>query len=183
MLSVQTRTFARAFCAVLLYGFAACANAQVNSAGGQSVGKARILLSLSDTASLERVTFKTLDTRISPRDHYRPGPPTKIVLADPRFFLEAWRLIGAQGVPPNVDFSKNTVILIATDTYGGGNMEVAVDSVFRSGTRLYVIVQEYSNGLLTDEGSRSTIALLIPGVFGGPSVTFIGRQIMDRFAK
>lgn len=183
MPSVHTWKFARAVFAVFLYGFVGCENGQVKSAAGQSVGKPGILLALSDTASFERVTFKTLDTHISPRDHFRPGPPTKIVLADSRFFAEAWRLIGAQGAPPDVDFSKNTVILIATDTYGGGNMEVAVDSVFKSGTRLYVIVQEFSNGLLTDEGSRSTIALLIPGVFGDPSVTFIGRQIVNRFPK
>ena len=169
--------------AVVVLAFAGaigCANNSQVSTTQSSDMRVGEIFGQADTAPILRVAFDTLRTQIAIRDRLTPGPSTKIVLRESRFFPDAWRAVGAQGTPPAVDFKKNTVVLIGTDTYGGGNMDVAVDSVFRVGKKLYVIVQEYSNGDMSDVSSRGTIALLIPGAFDPAAVTFMGRPVTER---
>ena len=168
------------FCVFFMAGLASCANGQ-KPVDRNAVTQSS-LFSPSDTAVLHRVSFDTLATHNYPRDQIVPGPSTRIVLRKPEFFPEAWRAIGARGVPPTVDFAKYTVVLIGTDTYGSGDMNVAVDSVFQAGQTLYVIVQEYSNGAMIDVPSRGSLALVVPGVFDPASVTFIGRPTVNRLS-
>jgi hypothetical protein len=171
----------QSFLASALAGAIGCTNRSQDIASQDTRLRVADIVAPADTAPIARVAFDTLPTHIAIRDRLTPGPSTRIVLRDSLFLPDAWRAVGAQGRPPVVDFKKNTVVLIGTDTYGGGNMDVAVDSVFSVGRKLYVIVQEYSNGKMTDVSSRGTLALLVPGVFPSEAVTFIGRPVIDRF--
>jgi hypothetical protein len=166
--------------ALVLTGVMGCANSSQDTTSQTGHGRLGDIVAPPDTAPIVRVAFDTLPTHIVPKDHFNPGPSTRIVLRNSEFFPDAWRAVGALGIPPVVDFKKNTVVLIGTNTHTSGNMDVAVDSVFSVGGKLYVIVQEYSNGKMEDISSRGTVALLIPGVFDPAAVTFIGRPITER---
>lgn len=166
--------------ALVLTGAMGCANSSQDTTSQTRRGRLGDIVAPPDTTPVARVAFDTLPTHIGIRDRLTPGPSTRIVLRGSQFLPDAWRAVGAQGTPPTVDFKKNTVVLIGTDTYGGGNMDVTVDSVFSVGKKLYVIVQEYSNGKMEDVSSRGTLALLVPGVFDPAAVTFIGRPVTER---
>jgi len=142
-----------------------------------------LLLTAADFAKMRRVPADTISTQIDPVDAYVTGPATRLVVrgrvAGPGDLAKAWAFVVGRGTPPVLDFSKDAALFIATVEHGTGNWHVVADSVFATGTMLYVVVHEYSDCTATDIMSRGITVLRVP-VAGWSQVTFVERPFEER---
>lgn len=82
------------------------------------------------------------------------GARRRDVIRDRAQWAAFWREMRSGGggggtnsaVPPEVDFSRDMVVVAAMGTRGSGGHRVAIDSVTRSEGRLLIVVREVSPG-------------------------------------
>ena len=111
-----------------------------------------VLSANQDTEKGTPVPFTQLDPK-------RPGPLTtnsgivkrlRIVIRDRDAWVELWKQLSSKQFPqpplPEIDFSREMLIVVAMGEQGTGGFSISVDGVYEKNNKIEVIVKSFRPG-------------------------------------